>query len=32
MRNRRDAHRMTTKAGRETYARGLAIAARRFLG
>jgi N-acetylmuramoyl-L-alanine amidase len=32
MRNRRDAHRMTTKAGRETYARGLAIAVRRFLG
>jgi N-acetylmuramoyl-L-alanine amidase len=31
MRNRRDAHRMTTKAGRQTYARGLAIAVRRFL-
>jgi N-acetylmuramoyl-L-alanine amidase len=32
MRNRHDAHRMTTKAGRATYARGLAIAVRRFLG
>jgi N-acetylmuramoyl-L-alanine amidase len=32
MRNRRDAHRMTTKAGRQTYARGLAMAVRLFLG
>jgi N-acetylmuramoyl-L-alanine amidase len=32
MRNRRDAHRMTTRAGRQTYVRGLAIAVRRFLG
>jgi N-acetylmuramoyl-L-alanine amidase len=32
MRNPRDAHRMTTKAGRATYARGLALAVRRFLG
>ncbi len=32
MRNARDAHRMTSKAGRATYARGLALAVRRFLG
>ena len=32
MRNSRDAHRMTSKAGRATYARGLALAVRRFLG
>jgi N-acetylmuramoyl-L-alanine amidase len=32
MRNPRDAHRMTSKAGRATYARGLALAVRRFLG
>ena len=32
MRNRRDAHRMTTRAGRATYARGLTLAVRRFLG
>jgi N-acetylmuramoyl-L-alanine amidase len=31
MRNVRDARRMTSKAGRATYARGLAIAVRRFL-
>jgi N-acetylmuramoyl-L-alanine amidase len=31
MRNARDAHRMTSKAGRATYARGLALAVRRFL-
>jgi N-acetylmuramoyl-L-alanine amidase len=31
MRNPRDAHRMTTGAGRATYARGLALAVRRFL-
>lgn len=31
MRNPRDAHRMTSKAGRATYARGLALAVRRFL-
>ena len=32
MRNSRDAQRMTSKAGRATYARGLALAVRRFLG
>ncbi len=32
MRNAGDAHRMTSKAGRATYARGLAHAVRRFLG
>jgi N-acetylmuramoyl-L-alanine amidase len=32
MRNPRDARRMTSKAGRATYARGLALAVRRFLG
>jgi N-acetylmuramoyl-L-alanine amidase len=32
MRNARDAHRMTSRAGRATYARGLALAVRRFLG
>jgi N-acetylmuramoyl-L-alanine amidase len=32
MRNPHDAHRMTSKAGRATYARGLALAVRRFLG
>ena len=32
MRNRRDAHRMTTRADRATYARGLTLAVRRFLG
>jgi N-acetylmuramoyl-L-alanine amidase len=32
MRNPTDAHRMTTAAGRATYARGLALAVRRFLG
>lgn len=32
MRNPRDAHRMTSAAGRATYARGLALAVRRFLG
>lgn len=32
MRNPRDAHRMTTPAGRATYARALAAATRRFLG
>ena len=32
MRNARDAHRMTTPEGRATYARGLALAVRRFLG
>ena len=32
MRNPRDAHRMTTRHGRATYARGLAKAARNFLG
>jgi N-acetylmuramoyl-L-alanine amidase len=32
MRNARDARRMTSKAGRATYARGLALAVRRFLG
>jgi N-acetylmuramoyl-L-alanine amidase len=32
MRNPRDAHRMTSKAGRATYARGLALAVRRFVG
>ena len=32
MRNARDAHRMTTPAGRQTYADALAGAARRFLG
>ena len=32
MRNPKDAHRMTSKAGRATYARGLALAARHFLG
>jgi N-acetylmuramoyl-L-alanine amidase len=31
MRNAKDAHRMTSKAGRATYARGLALAVRRFL-
>ena len=31
MRNPRDARRMTSKAGRATYARGLALAVRRFL-
>jgi N-acetylmuramoyl-L-alanine amidase len=32
MRNSKDAHRMTSRAGRATYARGLALAVRRFLG
>ena len=32
MRNPRDAHRMTSRSGRATYARGLALAVRRFLG
>lgn len=32
MRSPRDARRMTSKAGRATYARGLALAVRRFLG
>ena len=32
MRNPSDAHRMTSRAGRATYARGLAVAVRRFLG
>jgi N-acetylmuramoyl-L-alanine amidase len=32
MRNPRDAHRMTSRAGRATYARGLALGVRRFLG
>jgi N-acetylmuramoyl-L-alanine amidase len=32
MRSSRDARRMTSKAGRATYARGLALAVRRFLG
>jgi len=32
MRNPRDARRMTSKTGRATYARGLALAVRRFLG
>jgi N-acetylmuramoyl-L-alanine amidase len=32
MRNTRDARRMTSRAGRATYARGLALAVRRFLG
>jgi N-acetylmuramoyl-L-alanine amidase len=32
MRNAGDAHRMTSKAGRATYSRGLAHAVRRFLG
>jgi N-acetylmuramoyl-L-alanine amidase len=32
MRNSRDAHRMTSAAGRATYARALAAAVRRFLG
>ena len=32
MRNPRDARRMTSKAGRAMYARGLALAVRRFLG
>ena len=32
MRNPRDARRMTSNAGRATYARGLALAVRRFLG
>jgi N-acetylmuramoyl-L-alanine amidase len=32
MRDARDAHRMRSKAGRATYARGLALAVRRFLG
>jgi N-acetylmuramoyl-L-alanine amidase len=32
MRNPTDAHRMTSRAGRQTYARGLADAVRRFLG
>jgi N-acetylmuramoyl-L-alanine amidase len=32
MRSTRDARRMTSKAGRATYARGLALAVRRFLG
>jgi N-acetylmuramoyl-L-alanine amidase len=32
MRNSGDARRMTTKSGRATYARGLALAVRRFLG
>jgi N-acetylmuramoyl-L-alanine amidase len=32
MRNARDARRMTSRAGRATYARGLAHAVRRFLG
>jgi len=32
MRNPSDAHRMTSRAGRATYARGLALAVRRFLG
>lgn len=32
MRNPRDAHRMTSPAGRATYARALAAAVRRFLG
>jgi N-acetylmuramoyl-L-alanine amidase len=32
MRNPRDARRMTSKAGRARYARGLALAVRRFLG
>jgi N-acetylmuramoyl-L-alanine amidase len=32
MRNPKDAHRMTSKAGRAMYARGLALAVRRFLG
>jgi N-acetylmuramoyl-L-alanine amidase len=31
MRNPRDAHRMTSKVGRATYARGLALAVRRYL-
>ena len=31
MRNAKDAHRMTSQAGRATYARGLALAVRRFL-
>jgi N-acetylmuramoyl-L-alanine amidase len=31
MRDRRDARRMTSRAGRATYARGLALAVRRFL-
>jgi N-acetylmuramoyl-L-alanine amidase len=32
MRNPTDAHRMTSRAGRQTYVRGLADAVRRFLG
>ncbi len=32
MRNAHDAHRMTSRSGRATYARGLALAVRRFLG
>ena len=32
MRNAEDARRMTSRAGRATYARGLAHAVRRFLG
>jgi N-acetylmuramoyl-L-alanine amidase len=32
MRNPADAHRMTSRSGRATYARGLALAVRRFLG
>ena len=32
MRSARDARRMTSRAGRATYARGLALAVRRFLG
>ena len=31
MRNPKDAHRMTSRSGRATYARGLALAVRRFL-
>jgi N-acetylmuramoyl-L-alanine amidase len=32
MRSAHDAHRMTSRSGRATYARGLALAVRRFLG
>jgi N-acetylmuramoyl-L-alanine amidase len=32
MRNAQDARTMTSRAGRATYARGLALAVRRFLG
>jgi N-acetylmuramoyl-L-alanine amidase len=31
-RNRQDAHRMTSRSGRATYARGLVHAVRAFLG